>query len=407
MGRTDSVFGRDRVGMKTTVTIMCSALLLASLASTGVAQPAQPAQPVKPAQSAPSAEPGRPKIRAAPDPPDVWYGSNLGSTDLLDMFTAPDSWALARSRIDVMLLSGSQVATAGWSCTVLPQHDCADNHLDSLVAVQAFEKLGDWGIDIVIESFFAGPVASLAPVACSDSTSVLNLTLDGSLNVIAGVQSNEGVVASLRMDEPLRQWMPTYYYQKTGQTDPRPCLVSTLQEVADHVVPYLKQMKTWYPSLAIGHVELYPEVGVEALKQWIVLLEANKVPLPYLHLDVHSLRLQQYISFGLDIDLAADLRELAKFTAEHGVDFGVIYTDVEWNSQLWEPTAYDDEIYFENTLDWIELVEGSGIQPQHLIYQSWVAPYFTTGTGPQQIPVNLPEDDPAVFSGMRLLNETY
>ena len=91
--------------------------------------------------------------------------------------------------------------------------------------------------------------------------------------------------------------------------DPRPCLVDTLQEVADHVVPYLQQMKTWYPDIEIGHVELYPEVGVEALKQWIVLLEANKVPLPYLHLDVHFPRVQQYISFGLAIDLAADLRE--------------------------------------------------------------------------------------------------
>lgn len=378
--------------MMTTVTTVRTALLLSLLALTGAAQ---------------SAATSRPKARPLPDPPEVWYGSNLGSVDLLDMFTATDEWTLARSRIDVLLLSGSQVATAGWSCKVLPQHTCGDNHLDNLVAVQAFEKLGDWGIDIAIESFFAGPVASLNPVVCSNSTSVLNLTLNGSLNVIAGVQSNEGTVYSLRMDEPLRQWMPTYYYQQTGQTDPRPCLVDTLQEVADHVVPYIKQMKTWYPAIEIGHVELYPEVGVDALKAWITLLEDNEVPLPYLHLDVHYPLLLQYNSFGLNIDMAADLRELEQFTRAHGMDFGVIYTDYMWNSKLWEPGEYDDQTYFENTIEWIELVEASGIEPRQLIYQSWVAPYFTTGTGPNQVPVNLPENDSNVFSGTRLLNETY
>jgi hypothetical protein len=378
--------------MKITATVVRATLLLCLLAPTNSAQ---------------SSLTGRPKARPLPDPPQVWYGSNLGSADLLDMFSSPDDWTLARSRIDVLLLSGSQVATAGWSCTVLPQHDCADNHLDNLVAIGAFEKLGDWGINIAIESFFAGPVASLNPVACSDDTSVLNLTLDGSLNVIAGVHSNDGAVASLRMDEPLRQWMPTWYYQQSGQADPRPCLVDTLQEVADHVVPYLQQMKTWYPDIKIGHVELYPEVGVEALKQWITLLEDNDVPLPYLHLDVHYPRVLQYISFGLGLDMAADLAELEAFTAEHGVDFGVIYTDVQWDSQLWDPSEYDDQTYYDHTIEWIDLVEASGIEPPHLVYQSWVEPYFTTGAGPNQIPVNLPEDDPTVFSGTRLLNESF
>ena len=163
----------------------------------------------------------------------VWYGSNLGSVDLLDMFTTPEQWTQARSRIDIFLLSGSQVGSGGWSCTVLPSADCGDNHLANLVGVQAFQKLCEWGIDIAIESFFAGPIMSVEPIVCSTDSGVLSLSLNGSINVIQNVQANGGEVRYLRIDEPIRQWYPTHYYLQTGQIDPRPCLVDSLDAIAD------------------------------------------------------------------------------------------------------------------------------------------------------------------------------
>jgi hypothetical protein len=46
------------------------------------------------------------------------------------------------------------------------------------------------------------------------------------------------------------------------------------------------------------------------------------------------------------------------------------------------------------------------VEPDHEIFQSWVGPYYITGPGPREIPINLPESDPEVFSHTRLINET-
>ncbi len=367
------------------------------------------------AQPQPAPRPGQRPLPITRQPPElpgrteqIWYGSNLGSADLLDMFTSPKQWSDARSKIDVLLVSGSQVGSGGWSCTVLSHADCGDNYLGNLVAVDAFRKLGAWGIDIAVESFFAGPLESVNPAVCATDNRVLNLTLEGSINVVQNVQANGGVVKYLRMDEPLWRWYPADYYIQTGQADPRPCLASSLDEVADHVVAYIQQMGVFFPSVIIGHVELYPEVSVDTLKQWILILEARGISLPFLHVDVHYPRLLQYLSFGLDVDLGADMRELREFCEARGMDLGIIYTDVNWDSQLWDPADYTDQVYFESTVDFINQIESANIMPHHLVYQSWVLPYYTTGAqGARQHPVNLPESSPAVFSQMRLLNETY
>ncbi|MCZ6835829.1 MAG: hypothetical protein O7G85_08655 [Planctomycetota bacterium] len=336
----------------------------------------------------------------------VWYGSNLGSVDLLDMFTPGNaSWSRARSRIDVWLFSGSQVASGGWSCTVLPHTECGNNHLVNLVNVQAFQQLCDWDIDITIESFFAGPIMTIEPLECSTDAHVLNLTLNGSVNVIQNVQANGGEVSTLRIDEPIRQWYPTHYYLQTGQTDPRPCLESSLETIADHVVAYLQQMQVWFPGLPIGQVELYPEVSVDTLKQWILILEAKGVTLPYLHMDIHMPRVEQYNAWGITIDVGADMRELKSFAEDRGMDFGIIYTDVNWDSQLWDPADYDDQTYYQSTLDWFNFIEAENARPHHLIFQSWVVPYYTTGSGLNRIPINLPEDDPSIYSHTRLVND--
>lgn len=246
---------------------------------------------------------------------------------------------------------------------------------------------------------------SYDPVECSTSEHIFSLTLDGSINVIQNVQSNGGTVRYLAMDEPIRQWCPQYYYIYTGQTDPRPCLADSLGALADHAAAYILQMQSWFPSIAIGHIELYPEVGVDQFKEWIIALEARGVTLPFLHLDVNGPRVDQYISLGMNIDLAADLAELKSFLEARGIAFGIIFFDTYWNSQAWEVDVYDDQFYFDRTMDWVNFVNNANIEPDHSIFQSWVFPVYTTGFGPNEIPINLPEDDPTVYSHTRLINE--
>jgi hypothetical protein len=291
----------------------------------------------------------------------VWFTPNVGSVDMLDLFNQPEQWDSARSRIDVFKFYTGQVGSGGWSCLVNPSSNCGDNHLDNFIDVQAFSKLGDWGIDIAIESFFAGPVMSVNPIECSTSEYVFSLTLDGSVNVIQNVQSNGGTVRYLAMDEPIRQWYPLYHYIYTGQTDPRPCLVDSLGELADHVAAYIHQMQIWFPSVSIGQIGLYPEVGVDQFKEWIIALEARGVSLPFLHIDVHGPRVDEY----------------------------------------------NDSTYYAGTMNWVNFVHDANLKPDHSIFQSWVFPYYTTGIGPNEIPVNLPEDDISIYSHTRLINDGY
>ena len=337
----------------------------------------------------------------------VWFTPNIASVDMLDLFNNPEQWDSARSKIDVFKFYLVQVGTEGWSSVGHAAYNCGDNHLENLVNVEAFSKLGQWGIDIAVESFFAQPIMSYDPVECSTAEYVYNLTLSGSINVIQNIEANGGTVRYLAMDEPIRQWYPLYHYIYWGETDPRPCLVDSLGALADHVATYILQMQTWFPSVSIGQIGLYPEVGVDQFKEWIIALEARGVSLSFLHIDVHGPRVDEYISFGINIDVAADMLELKSFLEEHDIEFGIIFFDNYYDSQYWEPDEYNDSTYYAGTMDWINFVRDANLKPDHNIFQSWVFPYYTTGIGPNEIPVNLPEDDSTIYSHTRLINEGY
>ena len=337
------------------------------------------------------------------DQDQVWFTPNIGSVDMLDLFESPERWATARSNLQVFKFYMTQVGSDGWSCTVMPHANCGDNHLQNFIDNDAFSKLDSWGIDIAIESFFAGPVASLDPIVCTSDEQVFNLTLNGTANVINNVNANGGTVRYLAMDEPIRQWYPTQYYILTGQPDPRPCLTDSLDVLADHVAAYILFMQDALPSVLIGHIELYPEVGVNQLKEWILALEERGVALPFLHLDVHGPRVTQYIDFGIDVDVAADLIELESFLTERNIALGVIVTDINWDAQLWEEGEYDDAAYFSRTMEWVNELIPVAESIDHFVFQSWVFPYYTTGPGPNQIPTNLPDDDVALPTHTRLI----
>ena len=338
------------------------------------------------------------------DQDQIWFTPNIGSVDMLDLFASPEQWATARSSIQVFKFYNTQVGSDGWSCTELPHAQCGENHLQNLIANDAFAKLESWGIETAIESYFAGPIASVDPIVCTSAEEVFNLTLGGTANVVNNVYANGGTVRYLAMDEPIRQWYPLYYYLVTGQTDPRPCLVESLDILADYVAEYILFMQDAMPSLSIGQIALYPEVGVATLKEWILALEERGVALPFLHIDVHGPRVAQYISFGFDIDVESDLMELKSFLSDHNVALGVIVFDINWDSQVWEEDEYDDAMYFSRTMEWVDDLRPLAEHIDHFVFQSWVFPVYTTGYGPNEIPTNLPDDDVALATHTRLIN---
>ncbi len=337
------------------------------------------------------------------DQDQIWFTPNIGSVDMLDLFASPEQWATARSHTQVFKFYMTQVGSGGWSCTVLPHANCGGNHLQNLIANDAFAKLESWGIEIAIESFFAGPIASVDPIVCTSAEEVFNLTLDGTANVINNVHASGGTVRYLAMDEPIRQWYPLYYYLVTGQTDPRPCLVESLDILADYVAEYILFVQDALPSLSIGQIALYPEVGVATLKEWILALEERGVALPFLHIDVHGPRVAQYLDFGFAIDVADDLIELKSFLTDHDVKLGVIVTDINWDAQIWEEDEYDNAMYFSRTMEWVDELRPLAEHIDHFVFQSWVFPVYTTGYGPNEIPTNLPDDDAALPTHTRLI----
>ncbi len=333
----------------------------------------------------------------------VWFGPNFGSVDVLDLFTSPEQWATARSHIQVFALAMTQVATGGWSCTALPHVNCGENHLQNLVDIDAFAKLESWGIDLALDSFFAGPIASVDPIVCASAEEVFNLTLDGTANAINNVHANGGTVRYFAMDEPIRQWYPEYFYLVSGQTDPRPCLVESLDILADHVADYILFMQDALPSLSIGQIALFPEVGVATLMEWVLALEERGVALPFLQIDVHGPRVAQYISYGFDIDVERDLMELKSFLSEHNVALGVFVTDINWDARVWEEDEYDDAMYVSRTMDWVNQLRPLAEHIDQFLFQSWVFPVYTTGNGPNEIPTNLPDDNVALSTHTRLI----
>ena len=58
-------------------------------------------------------------------------------------------------------------------------------------------------------------------------------------------------------------------------------------------------------------------------------------------------------------------------------------------------------------MNWVNFVHDANLKPDHNIFQSWIFPYYTTGIGPNEIPVNLPEDNLSIYSHTRLINEGY
>ena len=53
-------------------------------------------------------------------------------------------------------------------------------------------------------------------------------------------------------------------------------------------------------------------------------------------------------------------------------------------------------------MDWLATVKTAIGEPDHYVLMSWIDP---TETFEKTIPINLPEDDPSIYSHTRLINE--
>jgi hypothetical protein len=296
-----------------------------------------------------------PLVACAPGP-EVWFRPNIGSPDMLDLFTREAEWSHARGQVDVFGFYALQVASSG-ACPA-----CASNRLPNFVAAGAFARLREWGMAVDVE------VPSVKASDCR-AESALVLTLDA----LGSLRSQGMPARDISMDEPLLA--------------AQPCALSP-EETAVRVAAYVSAIHREMPGVAVGDIEPYPILPVASLIAWIDQQTAAGATPAFFHVDVdraHAARI------AADVD--SDLRALQSAMAERHVPFGVI---------LWGDDGTSDAAYAADVLKWTERVGGAlGGAPPHVLFQSWTV----SPDGASRVPANLPDDDPSQPSHTRLIRD--
>ena len=287
--------------------------------------------------------------------PEVWLAPNLGSPDLLAMFTQPGDWRAVRLSTDVFKFYEQQLlADTAAQCP-----ECGRNLYPQLARADAFTRLGSWGLRIAIE------VGAIKPWGCTSSS-----TAPLALEAVRRVESRGAVVTELALDEPL--------------LGAESCQLS-LDEAAVHTAAFAREARRGRPHLRVGDIEPYPYFSAPLLLSWVSALRRNGYTPAFFHLDVdraHAAR--------IGADVASDLALLRSSLEGQGIPFGVIF---------WSENGESDEAYFVDVMGWVETVRIAIGEPAHSVFQSWAV----SPEGRLDIPANLPST--SGYSHVRLLGE--
>jgi hypothetical protein len=322
--------------------------------------------------------------------PAVWFHAASASPDFLDLFRHPEQWARARAQIQVMQFSVTQVD--GRNSLIV-------NNLPDIIALDAFRKLRAWGIQIAVGA------PSVKDWDCRGDKAEAYTVRE-----ILDVENNGGQVRFVSMDEPL--------VAGTSIVKASPCHLG-VDQVAAEVAAYVQHITADPQVLAAGpapqfvDVEPYPSVDVALMEQWVRAEEAHGYRPAALFLDValHYVELKQQMP-----RMAADLRTLAAFLHGEHIPFGIVL----WSGR--DPVG-SDHAYYQRVIDWTNFVHQSIGHPDAAVFSSWVTRCdgrnaggdfacnrqnlaCTPGDkfcGQKSVPINLPDNDPDVFSHTRLL----
>jgi hypothetical protein len=305
---------------------------------------------------------------------------------MLDLFRRPELWARARERVDIFKFGPRHVAAGATSTR---------NSYAALKGVDAFAALRQRGIKIATEE------GAVKEWDCSGTTHAPQATATH----IANITAANAALQVVAMDEPL----------VSGRG---PCALP-LDEIAKRTAAYVAAVKS---SKAVemagaapefGDIEPYPSFGAPLLIEWTKALEAHGFKPAFLHLDINV----HYIDVHPETPLASDLKTLARFFRDAGIPFGVIF----WSG--YDPLN-SDRAYYEHVTKLAGQVNAAIGQPDQAVFQSWVtrSPIACSRSEPEclkqpcsaadppycgekSIPLNLPDNDPAVFTQTRLVRD--
>jgi hypothetical protein len=299
----------------------------------------------------------------------VWFGPNVGSTDMLRLFAQPGEWPNARDKVGVLQFYVQQLAaTSPAACP-----SCGDNILPNFRAQDAFRKLAGWGIGIAIE---AGAVKHHT---CDGEVAAAAVA-----GVITSVQAEGGSVRYVAMDEPYIGGEQRVGSETCGYTMTRSAL---------ETARFIRKLGTLHPGVRVGDIEPYPAFRLAQLQGWVDELLRNGVTPAFFHLDVDRVAVK-----NVRANVNADLRALKSFLDARGIPLGVIF----WGHELDIPrgSTTPDRAYYDAVLGWVGTVSSAIGAPAHAIFQSWLR----GGDGRHTIPNNLSE---TAYSHTRLINDGW
>jgi hypothetical protein len=343
--------------------------------------------------------PSQAHTQTSAQPATVWFAPAGGTPDLIALFSDPQLWAKARGQINVMKFGPGQVEIAKMPTT---------NGFAALQQIDAFRKLRQWGIAIAIE----------APAVKEWDCSGRGVTKDprvrgdakgATLSYIKNVYTAGASVKFIAMDEPMVSGLGACH--------------QSIDETAEKTAGYAKALlansntPTWAPNLAVGDIEAYPSKTVEQLEQWVSALEKDGFRPAFFHLDVdvHDVETR-----GPKLNFAADMQTLKSFFRARGIPFGIVF----WGG--YDPES-SDLSYYAHVIAWAKRVHAAIGPPEQSIFQSWVrrssvrctagvhcgpsnnwmcAPPDPVYCGKGSMPINLPENDQAIYSHTRLISDS-
>ena len=311
----------------------------------------------------PTSTVSQPPTLPSPSADRTWFAPNMGSLDYSTLFDQGDQWQKARAKTDIFKFYTQNVMPG-------PCEICGDNILKTFVDANAFRRLMTWGVTVSVE------IGTVKPWGCTGEEEFRVIE-----EVIYNITTAGGRVSNLAMDEPLIGGQDIFDGLTCGYT---------MEHTATVTAQVVERVQSRYSDISIGDIEPYPHYSVSELEAWVIALAERGFVPEFFHLDIDVERVRVE---GQDV--AADLRKLKQFLEERGIVFGVIFIS-NWRA------ARSDLAYYESTMDWVRTVYEAVGKPEHVIFQSWQGP---APSGAHEVPINLPEDDPSVYSHTRLLLE--
>jgi hypothetical protein len=309
-------------------------------------------------------------------PPELWFGPNLGSVDLLDLFRYPERWATARGHLRAMQLYAQHILLA-------PDSPGAKqnglNTWPSFRDVNAVGLLKEWGRDLSVE--IGAVKRSTSEGGCNAKDNEQNAA-----EVIRRVADARGSVKYIAIDEALVAGL-------NPVAGPEPGCGLTLAQTVENTARFIRNLRTPHPEIDIGVIEAYPHNPPAKIIQFMEGLQGANASPQFLHLDVDR---NDIHNRGMDDQqVSRDLRSLQyQCSTPNGwkIPFGVImYGQVVHGAQT--EAAYGDSV-----LRWVnQLHHWLGTWPDRLIVQSWEV---VTATGLNTLPYNLTDSDPHSHTGL-------